>query len=155
MGASAAVGRPLRVMLGLAGLGLAADQLSKYLALRFLRPGEPRPLLGDWVRLTLTHNRGSAFGLVASSSLLLIVGVAVCLGVLWYVIWGRALARRPSRAAGLGLVLGGSLGNLADRIRSRAVTDFLDLRVWPVFNVADIAITAGLALLALKLLRGC
>jgi signal peptidase II len=110
------------------------------------------PLFGGPLQLTLTRNTGSAFGLISASAVLVVAGILVSVVVLAYVAAGR-LTARPRRALPLGLVLGGSLGNLADRLRLGAVVDFIDLRVWPVFNVADIAITVGVGLLALDLLR--
>jgi signal peptidase II len=65
----------------------------------------------------------------------------------------RGLEAAPGRALPMGLVLGGSLGNVLDRIRAGGVTDFIDLRVWPVFNLADVAITVGIGLLAIGLIR--
>jgi len=153
MRASPARGRPLAVFLCIALATFAVDQLTKALAAHLLRPSAPVPLLGPWLRLNLAHNLGSAFGLVSVGWALLVAAIAVCLVILVYAARG-GLTRRPGRALWLGLIFGGSVGNLADRLRTGGVVDFIDLRVWPVFNVADIAITAGFALLAVRLLRG-
>ena len=153
MRASAGNGRPLALLLLLAAATLALDQFTKAAAVSHLTPGASQPLLGSWVRLTLTHNARSAFGLISSGPLLLAVGIAVCLALLAYVILGPGLRTHPGHALPLGLILGGSLGNLLDRIRTEGVIDFVDLRVWPVFNLADVAITAGFLLLALQILR--
>jgi signal peptidase II len=131
---------------------LAADQLTKAIAAAYLQDGASAQLLGDWVRLTLTRNTGSAFGLVSSPSLLVAAGSVVCLAILAYAMCG-GLEAAPRRRLPLGLILGGSLGNLLDRIRTGAVVDFVDLRVWPVFNLADAAITVGVALLMLNIIR--
>lgn len=150
--ASAASGR-LHALFVAGALGaLALDQATKYLALGRLPGGDPVPVLGGPVCFTLTLNTGSAFGLVSAAPVLLAVGGLVCVAVLAYVIGGR-LSARPARALPLGLVLGGSVGNLLDRLRFGAVVDFIDLRVWPVFNVADVAVTVGVALLAVDLIR--
>jgi signal peptidase II len=141
------------VFAALAAASFGLDQLTKVAAGRSLRPDEPLPLFGSWIRLTLTHNTESAFGLISSHWLLVATGAAVCVGLLAYIAIGGALRQHPRQAAALGLIFGGSFGNLLDRLRTRAVTDFVDLQVWPVFNVADIAITAGFALLAVCLIR--
>lgn len=151
--ASTRTGRLAALFLGLTACLLFADQLTKLLALRFLLPGRPIPLIGDWVRLALTLNVGSAFGIVSRWWVPLAAGAAVCAAIILYAAAGRGLARHPQHAPALGLVFGGSLGNLLDRLRMRAVIDFIDIRWWPVFNVADIGITVGFVLLAVSLLR--
>jgi signal peptidase II len=126
--------------------------VTKALALALLHPSVP--LGRAWLRLTLTRNVGSAFGLVPGGRVLVVAGLTLSLATLAYVLVGKGLKRHPGRALSLALVFGGAVGNLADRARTGAVTDFIDLTVWPVFNVADIAITLGAALLAINLLRG-
>jgi len=154
MGASATERRPRIVFASAAAVTLALDQVSKALATASLGHSVSRPLFGTPIAFTLTHNAGSAFGLLLPPWLLLVAGGVVCAAILWYVMAGQGFARHPWPAVALGLVFGGSVGNLADRIRTGGVTDFIDFRVWPVFNVADIAITAGFALLAIRLLKG-
>jgi signal peptidase II len=127
--------------------------MAKGVAEHGLRSSQPVPLVGEWIRLNLTHNAASAFGLLSCHWLLVAIGGAVCLVILAYIALWRGLRRHPHQAVALGLILGGSLGNLADRLRMRAVIDFIDLRVWPVFNLADIAITVGFVLLAVTLIR--
>jgi len=151
--ASCASGRPQALFLFATAVTLLADQLTKYLAVSFLAPAVPRRVLGTLLSLTLTHNVASAFGLGLPNSVLLAVGVLVSLAIVWYVTLGKGLTSRPSHALALAMVLGGSLGNLADRLRTKGVVDFIDFRIWPVFNLADVAITAGFALLAIRLLR--
>lgn len=153
MRASPRRGRPLTGFLTLAAVALAADQLAKQAALRLLQPEAPLPLLGPWLALTLTHNPASAFGLVSARWALLVSSALLCLAIIAYAAFGGGLSRRPDYAAPLGLVLGGSLGNLLDRLRLGAVVDFVDLGWWPVFNLADVTITAGFALLTLRLVR--
>ena len=150
MGASRPTGRPLARFLSAALAALALDQLTKALAVRLLEPTAPRPVLGRWAQLRLTHNPGSAFGIVADHWLPVIVAAAVCLAIVGYGLVAKGVARRPGQAVWLGAVLGGALGNLSDRLRTGGVTDFIDLRVWPVFNVADIAITVGVIALAVQ-----
>jgi signal peptidase II len=129
---------------------LAVDQLTKGWALSALGSG-PRPLWGP-LRLRLTWNRGAAFGL--GGALVPYLALAAALVVLVLVLRGR-LATRPLLAVALGMVLGGAVGNLADRLLRTPgglrgpVVDFIDLQFWPVFNLADTAITIGCALLVL------
>src|SRR5205085_12575592 len=123
-------------------------QLTKAWALAALADG-PIKLIGG-VRLNLTRNTAGAFGLGGAAVPLLAV---VALGLVIFMASSGATTRHPRLAVAVGLVLGGALGNLADRMfRGKgllrgAVIDFVDLRVWPVFNVADAAITTGCLLL--------
>ena len=143
-----------------AGVGLsvfALDQGSKAWAETSLRDGVAHPLLGSWLQLHLTFNPGAAFSLGTSYtvglSLVALVVIAVCM---------RMSRRLGSRwwAVALGLLLGGALGNVTDRLfRSPGpfrghVVDFLELPHWPVFNVADSAICGAAALFLVLTLRG-
>jgi signal peptidase II len=140
-------------ILAIAGLVLLVDQASKTWALH--HASEPRHVVWT-VRLAVTFNSGTAFGLGQDSTAIIVAGVVVLVVVL------LGLGRKASRTAtwpasvAMGALLGGALGNLADRLirhHHGAVIDFIDLRWWPVFNVADAAITVGAALLALVLFR--
>lgn len=139
----------LAVFLGVGVAVLAVDQLTKALALAYLPFREPVSLFGTPLRLSLVHNTGSAFGLVQAGWVLVLVGVVCC------VIIPAAVLLRPSprqfQATLLAVIWGGSLGNLVDRLRTGGVTDFVDLRVWPVFNMADIAVTMGCLALVIGL----
>jgi len=144
----------------LAGAIVALDQLTKVVALGHLQLGVSVPIIDGLISLTLVLNPGLAFGLlgtippawrwvVAALSLVaLAVLVRVALRVLPNGGW-------PSRLA-IGLIFGGAVGNLIDRARFGAVVDFVDVYWrewhWPAFNVADSAITVGVALLALRLM---
>ena len=152
MRVSAERGRPLFIFGAVAVAAFALDQGTKVLAVAHLDPGSFIPLLGGWLRLTLTHNVGSAFGLIRSGTIPTAASTLVCVVVLGYVFRG-GLARAPGRGMALGLVVGGALGNLLDRIRTGGVVDFIDLQVWPVFNLADAAITIGVGLLAIGVVR--
>jgi signal peptidase II len=116
--------------------------------LRALADG-PISILGP-VRLNLTYNTAGAFGLGGAAVPFLAV---VALGLVIVMASSGATTREPRLAVAVGLVLGGAVGNLADRLfrgegwLKGAVVDFVDLRVWPVFNVADAAITCGCVLL--------
>lgn len=144
------------VLLLTAALVLAADLLTKALASRLLAPGFPVPVLGDLVRFTLVHNTGAAFGLFPGSRIAFIVFSALAILVI-AVLYLRMADRRRSELVALGALLGGALGNLHDRVRQGFVVDFIEIGIdrfrWPVFNVADIAVTAGVALLLLVMAR--
>lgn len=135
---------------GVAAAVVVADQLTKWWAVDRLSRG-PITIVGS-VRLALTRNSGGAFGL-GSGFVPMVVLAVIALVVVLFVV-GRSIDR-AAIAVALGLVLGGALGNLADRVfRSPglgrgSVVDFVDLRWWPVFNVADAAITCGCILLVL------
>ncbi|MEA2686541.1 MAG: signal peptidase [Actinomycetota bacterium] len=137
-------------MLGLAGGVLVVDQLTKAWAVSALADA-PIHLVGN-IRLALTHNTAGAFGLGGGFVPLLALAA---LGVVVYLIVSGAAASRLPVAIAMGLLLGGAVGNLADRVfRSPgllrgAVVDFVDLRFWPVFNVADMGITCGCVMLLL------
>ena len=152
---------PLRglLFLGLAALVVVLDQLTKRLAEeRLERTGVrsvPVPLVGDYLRLTYTENRGAAFGVLQDQTTFFVLVGLVVVGVI--AASYRYLPRSGFRLhLALGLQLGGAVGNLIDRIRQGYVVDFVDFGFksnwWPVFNVADSAIVIGVALLALNAL---
>jgi signal peptidase II len=135
-----------------------ADQATKAWIVRNLALYEARAVLADYFHIIHVRNRGMAFSLLADLShpwftpLLLFLTVLAIGGVLWY------LYLHPQRGPapiGLGLILGGAIGNLIDRARWGYVVDFIDVhwknRHWPAFNVADIGITVGVLLLILDL----
>jgi signal peptidase II len=115
-----------------------------------LVPGEDIEVLGP-LELTLSHNRGVAFGLAGGAGVGLVLVTLAALGLIAYL-----FARDPGRPGmwfATGLVAGGALGNLADRILAGEVTDYIAVGSWPPFNIADIAITCGVVLLALIYIR--
>ena len=134
--------------LALAALALAAaaaDQVTKHVVASHLRLGDGVHVVGPfWIRHV--QNSGIAFGLFASATAAVIVvtGIAVA----WMLVYfARSGARHPVLPVALGLVIGGSVSNLADRVRLGYVTDFLDFRYWPAFNLADSFIVVGVAIL--------
>jgi signal peptidase II len=134
----------------LCGVVVAIDQASKALVQSALVPGERVSVLPG-LKLTDVHNKGIAFGLAGGGGAGLIVLTVAALALILL-----AFARRPERPGlwvAVGLLAGGAVGNLADRLRIDAVTDFVKLPVWPAFNLADVAIVAGVAGLALVYLR--
>ena len=128
-----------------------ADQLSKSAALSKLSLGQPIAIMPGF-NLTLGFNEGSSFGMlsgVMAGKPLLMAALTGALTLMLAVMAFRA--RQPFERAGFALVVGGALGNIIDRLRQGAVTDFLDVFWqdwhWPTFNVADMAITLGAACL--------
>ncbi len=146
---------PLRTqLLIIAAVVVAADVLTKQLALAFLPPtGMPMEVVGDWLRFTLAFNRGAAFGMhVGPWSRLVFSAFAIGMVAVLLVSAGRMHGPALRMVSAMGLVAGGAVGNLIDRIRwERGVVDFIDVgvgmtRFW-TFNVADSAITIGAVLL--------
>lgn len=145
-----AAARAWRLAGALCGLVVIADQASKAAIEARLVPGEDVDVLGP-LGLTLSHNSGVAFGLAGGGGASLVLFALVALGVI-----GFLFARNPTRPGmwvAAGLLAGGALGNLADRIRADAVTDFIDLPAWPPFNLADVSITAGVLILVFVYFR--
>lgn len=142
--------RSQAIFLGVALLVVVLDQLTKYLVRTYLPFGQSFPEDG-FVRLTHVTNTGMAFGLLQdNAATLLWVGVVAL--ALVFVFYRSPTFAGPWTRLALGLELGGGVGNLIDRLRWGEVLDFVDLRVWPVFNVADASITVGLVLLFTYLL---
>ncbi len=141
--------RPWALAGALGGAVLALDQVSKALIESNLVPGEHVDAVGP-LSLTYSHNDGVAFGLAGGGGALLVVLTIGALGILGW--WFHRHSAQPGAWIAAGLVTGGALGNLADRITSGSVTDFIDVSAWPPFNLADVAITTGVALLVYLLL---
>ena len=149
-GGTSAGERAWRLAGALCGLLVAADQALKELIEAQLVPGEHVDVAGP-LALTLVHNEGVAFGLAGGGALPLVVFAALALGFVGY-LFSRSAGVRWMWVA-VGLVAGGALGNLVDRLRAGEVTDYVEVGSWPPFNVADVAITAGVAVFALIFLR--
>jgi len=133
-------------------LTLLADQFSKYVISASMQPGESIPVLPPVFHITYILNPGAAFGMLANrTAFFIIVSLLVIAGVL---VGYRYLPReRIWTRVAAALLVGGALGNLIDRVRLGRVIDFLDFRVWPVFNLADIAIVTGALLLIIEVWR--
>ncbi len=128
-----------------------ADQISKTLAARFLPPGSSVSILPNVLWFTQLHNRGAAFNLFQNQTLFLtLVGCLAVIMILW--IQRKTPPSQVKTRLGLGMILGGSLGNLLDRVRFGYVVDFIDLKWWPVFNLADTLINVGIFFIILDLL---
>ncbi|HVL81392.1 MAG TPA: signal peptidase II [Actinomycetota bacterium] len=134
---------------------VAADQLTKLAIVRTLPEGASVPLVEGLVDIVHVRNPGAAFGLFRGATAFLVLAAAVGVGVFTLI-----LLRRPPVVTGIaaGLVAGGALGNLLDRVFRPwpfrgTVVDFIDIGWWPAFNVADIAVTVGAGLLILTGMR--
>jgi signal peptidase II len=127
------------------------DQATKELALRSLDDG-PTEVIPGVLDLRLTYNTGGAFGLLQGVPGFFLVATVLVVGVI--VLWARHI-EKPIWAFALGAVLGGGLGNLIDRVvrDTPGVVDFVDLQVWPIFNLADAAIVSGVIAVMLLNLR--
>ena len=143
------------ILIGLALLVLAADQITKRLVLTRLTLGEswtPIPGLERFFSITHVINRGAAFGLFPDQgSLFAVIAIVVVVAILAYYRYlpgGNWLVRLS-----LGLQLGGAMGNLMDRLHYGYVIDFIDFKIWPVFNLADVSIVVGVGMLAYFLMH--
>ena len=138
--------------IAISGVLVAADQAVKCFVASSMQLGESIPVVAGIFHITYIENPGAAFGMFANQRWVFIMaGVAVILAA-------SAMYRRLTRESamvrwGAALLLGGAAGNLIDRVRLGRVIDFLDFRVWPVFNIADIGICVGVACLMYALLR--
>ena len=125
---------------------VSADQAVKYGIASFMEIGESIPVLPGIFHITYIENPGAAFGMFANQRMIFILAalsviVAVCAA------YRRLMDESRTVRWGVALLLGGAVGNLIDRVRTGRVIDFLDFRIWPVFNIADVGICIGVALL--------
>jgi len=144
--------RGREVIFGTTLLGvLLADQVTKALVRAKLAVGASVPLVDGFMDLTHVRNTGAAFGLFPGR-LPIFIGISTLVlgGIAW--VWWRMKPRSTWAVLALGLVAGGATGNLIDRVVAGRVTDFFDVGWWPVFNVADIALDVGVAVLLVWLL---
>ena len=132
--------------LGIGILVFILGQLGRHAVLVSMHLGESIPIIKDVFHITFVLNPGAAFGMLEHQRWIFIV-VALLVVVLALVFYKHIQRESLITRIGTGLLLGGALGNLLDRIQSGLVVDFLDFRIWPVFNIADIAICVGAAML--------
>lgn len=135
----------------LAVVCLVLDQVSKLIMVANLEYLIPVPIIPNFLDLRLTYNTGAAWSFLSGHPLLLAMCSIAISAVIIYVAWTRKPGEEGMRI-GLGLILGGALGNLIDRLRLEYVVDFIDAHWfdqahWPIFNIADSAICVGIALL--------
>lgn len=135
-----------------AAVTLAADQFVKYIVRMTMIPGESIPIIPGIFHLTYIRNAGAAFGVLPHQNYLFL-GIVLVLCIAFICFWKRIPPRPLYFPLGIGLLLGGALGNAVDRVRFDSVIDFLDFRVWPIFNIADMAICLGAALIAIYFWR--
>ncbi len=130
---------------------LLLDQATKAVVLSVMSVGESIPVVAGVFHITYIVNTGGVFGMFPGGS-----GVITAISIL-VILAMVVFARRPLRGkylpVALGFALGGALGNLVDRLRLGGVVDFLDLRVWPIFNVADMGLVMAAGLIALEVFR--
>lgn len=145
------------VLVLVAVIGYALDQSTKAWAVSALTPGEPKELVGSLLRLRLTFNPGAAFSIATNATWVLTI---IATAVIAFTIFSARKLRSRTWALGLGLLIGGALGNLTDRFLREPsfakghVVDFLELPHWPIFNVADICVVSAACLIALLSIRG-
>lgn len=146
--ASKKTSNPLKTHLLLSSISLGillVDQLSKYWIKSFLELGQSFP--DDWpVRFTYVQNTGIAFGIKANQFFLVFVTSAVVVALLVFFLRYHEFQPQLVRLA-LSSILGGAVGNLIDRVNQGFVVDFIDLQVWPVFNIADSSVVVGVGLI--------
>lgn len=135
---------------------MIVDRMTKAFFSSFLSFGESLPIIRNVVHMTLVHNTGIAFGFFKDQGIVFIIipviAVTLLIFNIYYYHQNNEVVNRGYIIA-FSLILGGALGNLFDRIAYGYVIDFIDLRIWPVFNIADSAITIGAALIAWKCFR--
>jgi len=128
------------------------DQLSKTVIKSFMAEGQTISIIPHVFSLTYILNPGAAFGLLAYQTTFFVVMTLIVIVLVLLVAWRTSTHLWLLRLS-LALILGGALGNLADRLRYGLVVDFLDFKVWPVFNLADSAIFIGAFLLVVEIWR--
>ncbi len=140
---------------------LVLDQATKHWALHYLPLHGPIPVFKGVFDLSLVYNQGAAFGMLQGGTFLLSVVSVACVAAILLMLCRREVfvkvlgldPQDPCVRVALALIMGGAVGNLIDRLRLSYVVDFLHLHHWPVFNVADSAITVGGILIAVSLLK--
>lgn len=134
----------------IASLVIIIDRFAKFLVFNNLLEGQSIGIVPKIFHITLVLNTGAAFGLFKERNQFFIVSSFIVAALIFlYVIFDKE--KDIFKLSALGLILGGAIGNLIDRVLFGYIIDFLDFRVWPVFNIADSAITVGSALLLLRL----
>jgi len=136
---------------------LFIDQYLKYMVRQNLLAGESVPIISNILHITFVTNTGAAFGLFKNATpvfvVISVVAVAFVAMLLIKIIQQGGFFKRPMFNFSLILILSGAIGNLIDRLFFGYVIDFIDVRIWPVFNIADSSITVGTLLLILSFMR--
>ncbi|MBI2659558.1 signal peptidase II [Candidatus Woesearchaeota archaeon] len=138
------------LIFSVAVLVVILDQLTKLLINQNFQLGQSIPIIKNLLHLTYVTNSGSAFGLFKSlNAFFILFSIAVIIAIFFHL--KKIVKSEKLLQLAVGLLLGGTLGNLMDRIFRGSVIDFIDFRIWPVFNVADSAVTISVILLAILL----
>lgn len=125
---------------------IAADQVSKYYIQSHMMPGTSAPVIQDFFHITYVLNSGAAFGILENKTFFFIfIALAMLIAVLYF--YPKIPHKSYLLRFGIGLLTGGAIGNVLDRINTGYVIDFFDFRIWPVFNIADIAIVCGVSII--------
>ena len=142
---------PTALILAVAILAFVADQFTKHMVVSSFLPGESRIVIPHLLKWTYERNVHGAFGLFGSSGVMLIA-MAIVVLVLFWISFRDAAAKSRLVCFAFGLIVGGAIGNIVDRVHFGYVVDFVDFyRIWPdIFNVGDSCITAGVVLLLLS-----
>ena len=141
--------RPRLFVPGVVAMVVALDQVTKAFAILLVSPASERPridVVGEWLAIEYAENRGIAFGMFAGLGPALLLAAMIVLAAL-AIHYLRQPAPRVSESVAMGLIFGGAIGNLLDRVRLGYVVDFVSVGAWPNFNVADSAISVGVLLL--------
>ncbi len=131
---------------------LLIDRLTKYLVMRQMEEFQTIPIIKDVFHFTFIYNKGAAFGMLQNKQWLFIL-LALALLVAAYLLRKHIKASDNYVRFGVALLVSGAIGNLIDRIVYNKVVDFLDFIIWPIFNIADIAICVGVAMISWSILR--
>lgn len=123
------------------------DQLLKFLILKYLTLTKSYDIVKGIFSITPTFNTGGGFGILPNQTIIFIVTSIITIIFIAYLLISRKIKEKVFIYS-ISLILAGALGNLIDRIRFGAVVDFLDFKIWPVFNIADTSISIGVVLLA-------
>lgn len=130
---------------------IAIDQYTKYYIQAHMLPGASIPVIHDIFHITYVLNPGAAFGMFEHQTAFFVVVAGILLvGAIYF--YPRIPQKNYMLRCGIGLQVGGAIGNVIDRIKTGYVVDFLDFRIWPVFNVADIAIVTGVGFIIFHIL---
>jgi signal peptidase II len=143
----------VKLFLLLSIIVVIADRISKFLIFKNFSLGSPYPLIKGILYITPTFNKGIAFGLFRQHSSVIFIIISLVTVFLIIYILSRRRPKSPLLKLALFLILSGAIGNLIDRIIYGSVMDFIDFKIWPVFNVADSAVTIGACLLIFYMFR--
>lgn len=138
-------------VLSVSSFVVIVDRLTKYILFKNLSLGESVRVVPGLFHITLVLNSGAAFGLFKGRSVFFTISSVLIIAFICFYIW-RGGCKDLLMLTALGLILGGAVGNLIDRVVFGYVIDFLDFRIWPVFNIADASITIGAFILAIRLI---